>query len=105
MDSSLPTKNPSVPPVVATEREQEEALQRPTQALGPGFLLLYGLANAVIGIGNITFYTLLLPERLAVISPQQQNNAFIIISAIGALGSLLTNPLVGAFTDRTTSPL
>jgi MFS family permease len=100
MDSTLPDKSQTVSFATTTEDEQA-----PTQPLGPVFLLLYGLANAVIGIGNITFYTLLLPERLATIAPQQQTGAFIVISAIGALASILTNPLVGAFSDRTTSPL
>jgi hypothetical protein len=36
-----------------------EALAIPTQPKGLGFQVLYGLANATIGIGNITFYTLL----------------------------------------------
>jgi MFS family permease len=103
MDSTLP---PHSDVVETTEAEDDaQAGQIPTQALGPGFLLLYGLANAVIGIGNITFYTLLLPERLATIAPHAQTAAFILISASGAVASILTNPLVGAFSDRTTSAL
>ena len=103
MDSTLPSENDVVE---SSEAEQEaQGVQVPTQALGSGFLLLYGLANAVIGIGNITFYTLLLPERLATIAPHAQTTAFILISALGAVASILTNPLVGAFSDRTTSAL
>ena len=103
MDSTLPPENDVVESI---EAEQEaQGGQVPTQALGSGFLLLYGLANAVIGIGNITFYTILLPERLAAIAPHMQTSAFILISALGAVASILTNPLVGAFSDRTTSAL
>ncbi|HEY4388113.1 MAG TPA: MFS transporter, partial [Ktedonobacteraceae bacterium] len=45
------------------------------------------------------------PARIAVIAPADQTNTFIIISGIGALASILTNPLVGALSDRTTSAL
>jgi MFS family permease len=101
MDSTLPGDDTES----ETSINEEQGVWTPTRTSGPFFLLLYGLANAVIGIGNITFYTLLLPERLTVIAPQAQNSAFIVISAIGALASILTNPLVGALSDRTTSTL
>lgn len=87
------------------ESEPTPALQEPIRPKRLGFHLLYGLANLVIGLGNITFYTLLLPARLAQVAPRTQTTAFLIISAIGALAAILTNPLVGAWSDRTTSAL
>jgi MFS family permease len=87
------------------EEEVPEALSLPTQPKNLGFQLLYGLANAIIGIGNITFYTLLLPARIGMLAPTNQTNTFILISGIGAFASILTNPLVGALSDRTTSAL
>ncbi len=119
-DSSL--SNESTPTILAqpeqeiaeaevlgqTQPPQQEPAKVDTlvQTLPPkslGFQLLYGLANATIGIGNITFYTLLLPARIAQVAPANQTNSFIVISGVGALASLLTNPLVGALSDRTTS--
>jgi MFS family permease len=86
-------------------QEITEALRTPTQPKGLGFQLLYGLTNAVIGFGNITFYTILLPARIAMVAPTNQTNSFIAISGIGAVASVITNPLVGAFSDRTTAAL
>jgi MFS family permease len=88
----------SEPPVI-------EALQAPTQPKSLAFQLLYGLANAVIGIGNIVFYTILLPARIAQVAPANQTATFILISALGAVASVMTNPLVGAWSDRTTLAL
>ena len=102
-DSSLSSKTP-----IAAPSEHEQNSTETSTALthkGLGFQLLYGLANSVIGIGNITFYTLLLPARIGQISPTNQTNTFILISGIGALASILTNPIVGALSDRTTSAL
>jgi MFS family permease len=81
-----------------------QALQEPTQPQTLGWQLLYWIANATIGI-NIVFYTILLPAKIAAIMPINQTDTFILISALGAVASLLTNPLVGAFSDRTTSAL
>lgn len=81
------------------------ALQEPTQPRGLGWQLLYWGANASIGVGNIVFYTLLLPYKIALLSPAGQTSAFIVLSGIGAVASILTNPLIGALSDRTTSQL
>jgi MFS family permease len=95
----------SAPAQELPAQAEVKALATPTQPKGLGFQLFYGLANATIGIGNITFYTLLLPGRLAQLAPRQQTSTFILISLLGALASVVTNPLVGAFSDHTTSPL
>jgi MFS family permease len=81
------------------------ALQEPTERKSIVWQVLYWLANSTIGLGNIVFYTILLPFKIASILPSDQTNAFIWISGAGALASLLTNPLVGAASDRTTSSL
>jgi len=85
--------------------ETVEALAEPTQRKTWRWQILYWFANATIGFGNIVFYTILLPAKIASILPADQTNAFIVISGVGAVASLLTNPLVGALSDRTTSPL
>ncbi|HZR42819.1 MAG TPA: MFS transporter [Ktedonobacteraceae bacterium] len=104
-DSSLPgTASPST--VSATSgQESIEALGAPTQPKSLLFQILYGLANATIGLGNLTFYTILLPARIALVAPANQTTTFSIIAGLGALASLLTNPIVGRLSDQTTSPL
>src|SRR5450755_2151858 len=79
-DSTLPDT------ILAHEPMEEiEAFLVPTRPKSLGFQLLYGLANATIGIGNITFYTLLLPARIALVAPSNQTTTFLLISGIGAL--------------------
>src|SRR5579883_744641 len=105
MDTSFPSGLVSDTGSESTEQTPPAVFQEPTHPKTLGFQLLYGLANAVIGLGNITFFTLLLPARLAQVAPSNQTNTFIIISALGAVAAILTNPLAGALSDRTTSPL
>lgn len=81
-----------------------EALQEPTRATSFGFHLLYGAANATIGL-NIVFFTILLPTQIAQMAPTNQTNTFLVLSALGAVAAIVTNVLVGRFSDRTTSPL
>jgi MFS family permease len=80
-------------------------LASPTEPKKIGWQFLYWLANSTIGLTNIAYFTLLLPARIGQIAPTNQTNAFLVISACGALAAFVTNPLVGAFSDRTTSPL
>lgn len=106
MATSLPGDGiPVAAPEEQVVRDLPHALQEPTQPTTLWFQVLYGLANATIGIGNITFFTLLLPAKLAQIAPSNQTNTFIVISSLGAAAAILTNPLVGRFSDRTTSSL
>lgn len=84
----MATSFPSERIPAATEPEQAAralppALQEPTEATSFGFQLFYGLANATIGLGNITFFTLLLPAKLAQITPTNQTNPFLVISSLG----------------------
>lgn len=94
---------------VTIERPPEapgiEALSVPTQPKGFGFQLSYWAANLAIGLCNITLYTILLPARIAQIAPTSQTTTFNLLALCGALASIFTNPLVGALSDRTTSPL
>jgi MFS family permease len=85
--------------------EQAAGSLAPTQPKSLGFQLTYGGANSIIGLTNITLYTVLLPVRIGQLAPANETNIFIIITGLGALASVLTNPLVGALSDRTTSAL
>ena len=82
-----------------------EALQIPTRHVSLGFQLLYGLTNIVVGFCNITFFTLILPAQIKAIDPVNYLNIFALIAGLGAVAAVITNPLAGAFSDRTTAKL
>ena len=90
---------------VSQKRDMElpEVLQEPTTSKHPLFLVLYGVANMVIGIGNITLATVLLPRQIATMVSANQTGTFALIVGVGAVAAVLTNPLVGMLSDRTTS--
>jgi len=52
--------------------ELPEALQEPTRSKGLLFMVLYTVANMVIGVGNITIATILLPEHIATLTRSNQ---------------------------------
>jgi len=79
-----------------------EVLQEPTDAKNLLFLVLYGVANMVIGIGNIALASVLLPTQIDSMVSTNQTGIFSLIIGIGAAAAVLTNPLVGMFSDRTT---
>jgi predicted cobalt transporter CbtA len=64
-DSSISHETTTSASQAQQEPETTEALAAPTQSKSLGWTLLYGLANAIIGIGNITFYTILPIHSLA----------------------------------------
>ena len=100
MDESL------VPESIVSQKalvELPEVLQEPTSSKRPLFLVLYGVANMVIGIGNITLATVLLPRQIASMVSANQTGTFALIVGVGAVAAVLTNPLVGMLSDRTTS--
>ena len=100
MDESI------VPQSIVSQKahvELPEVLQEPTSSKHPLFLVLYGVANMVIGIGNITLATVLLPMQIASMVSANQTGTFALIVGVGAVAAVLTNPLVGMLSDRTTS--
>src|SRR5256714_4807092 len=100
MDESI------VPQSIVSQKahvELPEVLQEPTSSKHPLFLVLYGVANMVIGIGNITLATVLLPMQIASMVSANQTGTFALIVGVGAVAAVLTNPLVGMLSDRTPS--
>jgi len=76
-----------------TDMELPEVLQEPTTSKHPLFLVLYGVANMVIGIGNITLATVLLPRQIVTMVSANQTGTFALIVGVGAVAAVLTNPL------------
>ena len=83
--------------------ESPQATQEPVQAKGLVFLVLYGVANMTIGVGTIAVATVLLPRHVASFTHGNQTGIFSLIIGIGAVAAVLTHPLVGMLSDRTTS--
>ena len=82
-----------------------KAIQEPVHSKSLSFLVLYGVAHMVIGVGTIAIATVLLPMHIASLTHGNQTSIFSLIVGIGAIAAVLTNPLVGMLSDRTTSPL
>ncbi len=83
--------------------ELPAALQEPTRAKNLLFLLLFGVANMVIGVSTIAISSVLLPEHVASFVSAGQTTVFSLILGVGAVAAALTNPLAGMLSDRTTS--
>src|SRR5438128_1027608 len=82
-----------------------EALQVPTKAVTPGFQLALSLANTVIWLSILPIGTILLPIQIAALDAAHKFSNLSIATAIGVLAALITNPIAGALSDRTTSRL
>lgn len=92
--------NATLPPLQA---ELPEALREPTRSKSLLFMILYTVANMVIGVGNITIGSILLAEHVALFAPASQTTIFSLILGLGAIVAVVANPLIGMLSDRTTS--
>src|SRR5438034_4109859 len=82
--------------------ELPEALAEPTRSKNWLFMGLYTMANMVIGVVNITIAAILLPEHIASLTAHNQTTLYSLILGLGAVASVLTNPVMGMLSDRTT---
>lgn len=82
--------------------ELPEALAEPTRSKNLLFMVLFTIANMVVGVANITIATILLPEHIATLTSSNQTGIFSLIMGLGALAAVLVNPLMGMLSDRTT---
>ncbi len=78
------------------------SLAEPTRRTHLGFQLLFGTANLVVGLCNLTIYQALLPSQIALLDPVNKVTIIAVISSLGAIGAVIANPLAGALSDRTT---
>jgi MFS family permease len=90
---------------VVAQETLPQVLQEPTNSKNLLFLILYGVANMVIGLASIALASVLLPTQIDSMIAQNQTVIFSLIVGIGGVVAVLTNPLVGMFSDRTTSRL
>ncbi len=82
-----------------------EALQIPTQAASAGFQLLLTLANMVIWLSILPIGQILLPTQIAALNGANKFSFLTIATVVGVLAAVITNPIAGALSDRTTSRL
>ena len=82
-----------------------EVLETPTKAVTPGFQFALSLANTVIWLSILPISTILLPLQIAALDAAHRFSNLSIATAIGVLAALMTNPIAGALSDRTTSRL
>ena len=100
-ESFLTPEMPDSPPL--GDVTAPEALQTPTRPKSLGFQLLFGLANMVVGLCSLTIFQALLPSQVASLDAAHKVSLVALISAGGALGAVIANPLAGALSDRTIS--
>src|SRR5215467_15819786 len=82
-----------------------EALQIPAKAVGAGFQFLLSLANLVVWLSILPISQILLPVQVAALDAANKFTNLSIAVAIGVLAAVITNPIAGALSDRTTSRL
>src|SRR6266568_6874206 len=78
------------------------ALAEPTEPVARGWIGTLGLASLVMWMASITPLQVLLPLQLQHIDRQGKILDLGLVSAFGAVSSLLATPIAGAISDRTT---
>jgi MFS family permease len=76
-----------------------------TTGARPGFVFFYALAYAALWVALLTPVLVTLALKIQALAPARAAQQISIVFAIGALVALVSNPLFGALSDRTTSRL
>src|SRR3989442_3105930 len=97
--------NSSAQLAVEHDLNEIEALQVPTKAVNAGFQVLLSLANLVIWLSILPISQILLPTQIATFSAANKYTNLTIATVVGVLAAVITNPIAGALSDRTTSRL
>jgi MFS family permease len=97
-----------------TQATLPKALAEPTVRVGRNWITLLFLANIGLWLGVYAPIQVLLPEQVASLHDHLANSAAVpsgsdavllsIVMGVGAIASLIANPVIGALSDRTTSP-
>src|SRR6266567_8262560 len=89
--------------VESIKHDVPELIGVPTQAVKPGFQGLLTLANLVVWLSVIPIGQILLPAQIAALDATNKYTNLTIATIIGVLAAVITNPIAGALSDRTTS--
>jgi MFS family permease len=97
-----------------TETALPAALAEPSRPVRPGWITLLFLANIGLWLGVYAPIQVLLPEQVQSLHDHVTKSGSVpsgtdavllsVVMGVGAIASLLANPVVGALSDRTTSP-
>ena len=77
--------------------------QEPSEKVGLGFLVLYGLANASAILAVMPILSILIPAQVIAVDVANSANNLAFVLGLGATGAFLGNPIGGALSDRTLS--
>jgi MFS family permease len=83
-------------------RALSPALAEPTVHVRGGWVAGLGLASLAMWMASYTPLQVLLPTQLQDITPHHKIAALGLVSAVGAIASVLATPIAGALSDRTT---
>jgi MFS family permease len=83
-------------------RAVSPALAEPTVAVRGRWVAGLGLATLGMWMGSLTPLQVSLPQQLQDITPHHKIVALAIVSACGAVASVIATPVAGALSDRTT---
>jgi MFS family permease len=78
------------------------ALAEPTEPVTKAWIGTLGLASLAMWMASLTPLQVLLPEQISDIDNKGKIVALGVVSALGAVSSLLATPIAGALSDRTT---
>src|SRR5215469_10005453 len=84
------------------ERSVPLALAEPSVHVKPGWIAGLGLASLGMWMASLTPIQVILPIQLQNIDNRHKIAALAIVSAVGAVASVLATPVAGALSDRTT---
>ena len=97
-----------------TQTTLPAALAEPTQNVRPNWITLLFLANIGLWLGVYAPIQVLLPEQVQSLHDHLAKSGTVpsgidavllsVVVGVGAIASLIANPVVGALSDRTTSP-
>ena len=99
--------------LAADQRTSPAALAEPTEPVRAGWITLLFLANIGLWLAIYAPIQVLLPEQVASLHDHVAKNGvpsgadavlLSVVIGVGAIASLLANPVIGALSDRTTHP-
>jgi MFS family permease len=83
------------------EAAAPSALAEPTVPVRARWVSLLAVCNLAVWMGFFTPIQVLLPEQLQIISPDHKEAMLGWVTGLGALAAVISNPLAGALSDRT----
>jgi MFS family permease len=85
------------------DQAEPAALAEPVTPVRPGWISLLFLANIGLWLGVYAPIQVLLPEQAQHLDRASKTLLLSVVMGAGALAALVTNPIAGALSDRTTS--